>query len=142
MRCLTIRQPWATLIALGEKRFETRSWRASFRGELAIHAGLKIDKAACLREPFQSVLESHGYTIDNLPTGAIIAVVKVKACHAISATAEPTAEGGWSAGHEAAFGDYAEGRYAWELEEVRPLKSPIPAKGRLGLWEHELENIY
>ncbi len=26
MKAITIHQPWATLIALGEKRFETRSW--------------------------------------------------------------------------------------------------------------------
>lgn len=44
MRCITIRQPWATLIALGEKEFETRSWRTAYRGELGIHAGMRIDK--------------------------------------------------------------------------------------------------
>lgn len=139
MRCLTIRQPWATLIALGEKRYETRSWPTSFRGELAIHAGLKVDKAACQREPFRSVLASHGYTAENLPSGAIIAVAKLEACHIITGS---TGEEGWDTDHEAAFGDYEEGRYAWEMVEVQSLKSPVPARGRLGLWEVELVNIY
>lgn len=42
MRALTIRQPWATLIALGVKTIETRSWRApqALIGQtIAIHAG-------------------------------------------------------------------------------------------------------
>ncbi|WP_342351939.1 ASCH domain-containing protein [Lysinibacillus boronitolerans] len=30
MKAITIKQPWATLIALGEKRFETRSWQTKY----------------------------------------------------------------------------------------------------------------
>ena len=32
MKAVTVRQPWATLIALGMKRFETRSWQTKYRG--------------------------------------------------------------------------------------------------------------
>lgn len=42
MKALTLHQPWATLIALGVKRIETRSWRApqALIGQrIAIHAG-------------------------------------------------------------------------------------------------------
>ena len=39
MKALTIRQPHATLIALGVKHIETRSWPTTYRGPLAIHAG-------------------------------------------------------------------------------------------------------
>lgn len=39
MKALTIRQPWASLIALGVKTIETRSWKTDYRGPLAIHAG-------------------------------------------------------------------------------------------------------
>lgn len=38
MKALTLTQPYATLVAIGEKRLETRSWRTSYRGPLAIHA--------------------------------------------------------------------------------------------------------
>lgn len=38
MKALTVHQPWATLIAIGAKRLETRSWSTSYRGPLAIHA--------------------------------------------------------------------------------------------------------
>lgn len=40
MKILTIHQPWATLIAIGQKRYETRSWSTSYRGLLGIHAGV------------------------------------------------------------------------------------------------------
>ena len=39
MKALTLHQPWATLVAVGEKRIETRSWSTDYRGPLAIHAG-------------------------------------------------------------------------------------------------------
>lgn len=39
LRVLTVRQPWASLIALGHKRIEVRSRATNFRGWVAIHAG-------------------------------------------------------------------------------------------------------
>ena len=39
MKALTIYQPYAALIAAGGKRYETRSWKTSYRGPIAIHAG-------------------------------------------------------------------------------------------------------
>lgn len=41
IKALTIRQPWAQLIALGVKTIETRSWSTRYRGPLAIHAAAK-----------------------------------------------------------------------------------------------------
>lgn len=37
-KMLTLWQPWASLIAVGEKWIETRSWSTPYRGALAIHA--------------------------------------------------------------------------------------------------------
>ncbi|MBP2114655.1 ASCH domain-containing protein [Paenibacillus silagei] len=133
MKCLTIRQPWATLIALGEKQIETRTWRTAHRGELAIHAGMQVNKAICRTEPYQSLLARYGYTADNLPTGKIIAVSRIADCCEVT---PELAQQGWPGGNEYVFGNYAEGRYAWMLEEVVPLVHPIPAKGRLGFWEY------
>ena len=39
LRVLTVRQPWASLIALGVKRLEVRSWATRYRGLVAVHAG-------------------------------------------------------------------------------------------------------
>lgn len=33
------------------------------------------------------------------------------------------------------FGDYTTGRYAWRLANLRPLPTPIEARGQLGLWD-------
>lgn len=41
MRGLTLHQPWASLVGLGVKTIETRSWSTAYRGPLAIHAGAR-----------------------------------------------------------------------------------------------------
>lgn len=56
MKALTIRQPWASLIAAGVKTIETRSWSTKYRGPLAIHAGksprswIEMDEPSLLSE--------------------------------------------------------------------------------------------
>ncbi len=40
-RALTLHQPWASLVALGVKTIETRSWATKYRGPLLIHAGVR-----------------------------------------------------------------------------------------------------
>lgn len=146
MKTLTIRQPWATLIALGQKKIETRSWKSKYRGSLLIHAGKSIDKKSCLREPIKSALKNHGYTEKNLPTGVIIAKCELIDCikmkdwiadtslKVIKATLE---NGKAITGNELELGDFTPGRYSWILDNIELLKNPIPAKGKLSLWEYE-----
>lgn len=69
MKVLTIKQPWATLIMQGDKRFEFRSWQTKYRGDLLIHAGKGIDKEAMKR------LER--YLPEELPYGKILGKVKI-----------------------------------------------------------------
>ncbi len=38
MKTLSLLQPWATLVVMGVKQIETRSWRTDYRGPLLIHA--------------------------------------------------------------------------------------------------------
>ncbi|KEQ25557.1 ASCH domain-containing protein [Paenibacillus tyrfis] len=142
MKAITIIQPWATLIALGEKKFETRSWRRKYRGPLAIHAGLKVDRELCEKEPFRSVLAKHGYTADNLPTGAIVATCELSNClkidvfEGITSLYAGDSNHEWIEidGNELMFGWYDNGRYAWELTNVQQLPESIPAKGMQGIW--------
>ncbi len=42
MKALTLCQPWASLVALGHKRIETRCWETKYRGTLAIHAAAAL----------------------------------------------------------------------------------------------------
>jgi hypothetical protein len=156
MKVLSLTQPWATLVAIGAKRIETRSFQRSYRGPLAIHAaqGLKsvggVDGLLdlCRREPFRSALGSlltddtrPGWiTTAKIPRGVIIAVCDVVECGRITDDGVLFANGRYypeTPEHE--FGDYTPGRYAWLLSNTRALPEPIPAKGALGLWEYDGE---
>jgi hypothetical protein len=155
-RVVTLTQPYATLAVLGLKTIETRSRRLSYRGPLLIHAGLGPgyfgSEAAlwdfCLSEPCRTVLAAYGImNPGRLPRGAIVGQVNQIDCVATWpnwATAEPwfTAARGeqtWQVpppvgSAERAFGDYSPGRWAHLYADARPLATPIPARGQLGLW--------
>lgn len=146
MKAITIIQPWATLIATGEKKFETRSWSTKHRGEIAIHAGKKINKEACSKPEIKEALDRHGYTVDNLPTGAVVATALLNECYEVireNSEAQmvmfdkTNGTKFWEVnknGNEFAFGDFSLGRYAWEMAEVELMDKPLPAKGQQGLW--------
>ncbi|CAB1249637.1 ASCH domain-containing protein [Clostridium sp. MT-14] len=140
MKVLTILQPFATLIAIGEKNFETRGWKTSYRVDLLIHAGKgKVYMDLCDREPFKSILKKHGYNNkNNLPMGKIIAKVCLRCCIYISKDLEDSAEIGWDGitieGNEYEFGDYTAGRYVWELTDLEKFKEPISVRGQQRLW--------
>lgn len=85
MKALTLRQPWASLIAIGAKTIETRSWSTNHRGPLAIHAGrvppLGSDMATLVGEQpgvfarwVEAGLVSHDGLEDRLPLGAVVAI--------------------------------------------------------------------
>ena len=143
MKAITIKQPWASLIAFGEKYNETRSWRTKYRGEIFIHAGKQVDKEAFNMECIKDTLNKHGiYKVEDLPTGCIIA--KCKLTDVRQVLSENYHEGVISftdlselKGKEIAFGDYSKGRYAWKLEDIIQLKEPIPCKGQLSIWNYE-----
>ena len=60
MKALTLYQPWATLIAIGAKKIETRSWGTNYRGPLAIHAGKNREWEYLINEtPFYKALSTH-----------------------------------------------------------------------------------
>ena len=63
MKCLSLKQPFADLLALGEKTIELRKWNTKLRGEFLIHASKNIDVDACDRLDIN---------IDKLSLGAII----------------------------------------------------------------------
>lgn len=115
LKVLTVRQPFATRIALGRKRYETRSWWTSYRGELAIHAGQAKDHVPAADVP-------------GLVFGAVVAVVELVDC-------VPTGRvSGELSDAELAWGDFSPGRWAWELRNVRRVEPPVAAVGRQGLW--------
>jgi len=150
MKAISLLQPWASLIAIGSKKIETRSWSTKYRGELAIHASKgskKETESLCVKEPFFGVLTQAGYQIrcsvvtydkiyTDLPLGMVVATCKLVDC--IEMTPEFIDLVKSAKGYEFEFGEYAVGRYAWILEDVKPLEVPVPAKGKLSIWEWEV----
>src|SRR5690242_18036251 len=96
MRALSLTQPWASLVALGEKSIEPRSWPTAYRGPLAIHASATLPRQAkvlLLCVPFYEVLTRGGHHVSHmlmapppgvvphdLPLGAVVAVCRLSDC--------------------------------------------------------------
>ena len=148
MKALTLYQPWASLIPPGWKKIETRSWSTKYRGPLAIHAAKDQQYWTVVAhdEPFRSVLmESRLFRQYDLPYGAVVAVCNLVDCVKVigltrleGRPVRALLENGQIVeGNELAFGDYTPGRFAWILKDARPLHTPIPAKGKQGLWTWE-----
>lgn len=138
MKALSLTQPWATLVAVGAKAIETRSWATYYRGPLMIHAAKGFPSASkdlLLNRRFYQTLARAGYAFpEDLPRGAIIAVGRLVDVRQMTQDTWPKHFEAAAQAHEAAFGDYRAGRFAWLLADVRPLPTPIPCRGALGLW--------
>ncbi len=161
MKCLSLLQPFASLIALGCKSIETRSkdFTGGYRGVIGIHAsGGRDYLELCYREPFDSALkrgEGRGIGYNfltgwRLPLGCIVAVGDLAHVFKIEFAnlTRPFVEG-WLEEHgrsprdadtELAFGDYTPGRYMYLLKGVYALPTPIPARGSPGLWNFDMED--
>lgn len=130
MKTITILQPWASLIACGAKRIETRSWSTSHRGPLAIHAGRTVPSMEFFTPRVEKALWN-----EDTPFGKVIAIAELVDC--VEMTNERIAAWREKYGDdEIAFGHFEPGRYAWILANVRRIE-PVPAKGRQRLWEWE-----
>jgi hypothetical protein len=136
MKALTLTQPWATLVAIGAKRIETRDWITYYRGEIAIHAAKgypKDARALVSTSPFAEVLGT-----EVLHTAQIVAVASITKCFQFTEASVRRVREGSSIGslppHELAFGNYDVGRYGFVLSNVRRLERPIYCRGSLGLW--------
>lgn len=139
MKAITLTQPWASLVALGLKKIETRSWGTSYRGPLAIHAAKGFPRQC--REFHEEMAREYAALGHQVPLGAVIATCRLVAagpmvelsdgrwCVRTPGGIRPVPE------EEEPLGDYALNRFGWFLEDVTPLPEPVPARGALGLWE-------
>ena len=127
MKALSFWQPWAELVVIGAKKYETRSWNTNYRGPLLIHASRKFskdDQELCRHWPFcEFVSVPH-----LLQRGAIIGSVDLVDC--LNTNAWVTHDR-----VEQAFGNFSRGRFAWKLKNPVRFNKPIAAKGKLGIWE-------
>lgn len=89
MKCLSLWQPWASLLVRGLKCVETRGWFMRHRGPLLIHAAKTWNRdleSLCETEPFAAVIEANIADIDlwrprtGLPFGSVVGAVEVAEC--------------------------------------------------------------
>lgn len=135
MKTLTIWQPWATLISIGVKRYELRSWRTNYRGPVFIHAASRMTDAQILTmkfSPFREVLLSRGLDWNNLPVGALLCKTEIVDCVAASSVNIRGDERTLS-GFDALFAP----RYAFKLGAIKVFPHPIPCRGMQGLWDYK-----
>ena len=122
MKVLTIKEPWATLIIEGHKKYEFRSWKTNYRGKILIHAGMSLEKD--MLERFKN------YNL-NCSKGAIIGEAEIVDCILVDEIfneeirkIDPVVYG--KSNHVENF--------AWKLENIVKYDKPIYIKGKLGLW--------
>ena len=145
MKLITLWEPWATLMATGAKKIETRHWSTEFRGTVAIHAakgGLSKEelKYTCTQQYFADALK------DLVPEGRrhvpafhfghILAVGELVDCLPTDSTGcLPGIFDDWKefdTPQERAFGNYEPGRFGFLFGNVGRLKHPVPFSSRQG----------
>lgn len=131
MKVLSLTEPYATLIKMGVKTIETRSWKTNYRGELYIHASsTKIPKEYKDNLELMALVQKK-----ELNYGKII--VKCRLTDCIKMNADYVEMIKKTDQKNYLTGIYKEGRYAWILEDIEVLEKEVKAKGHLGIWNFE-----
>ena len=122
MRVITLKQPWATLVAEGIKKYEFRSWKINYRGEMLIHAGKGVDLEAMKK--FSNLnLE--------FPHSRILAKVKILDCIKLDSKTNKAIINE----NKLVYGNkYDRTGYAWKLEVVEKITNNQEISGKQGIW--------
>ena len=145
MKAISLWEPWATFMALGLKRNETRHWSTSHRGPLLIHAA----KRKMTKAEFKAMRQIIDYEIGmmnlsygmlyGVQYGKILCQVDLIDCQKIGHDNCPNAKSlNWKERAEHYFGDYDPGRFIWVTENLRKFENPIPFKGKQGFFNVQI----
>jgi len=125
MKAASLYQPYASAMALGWKKIDTRSWGTSYRGPLLIHAAKKIISWPSIE--IQALFDEIAFLPSDLPLGVLLCRVFLVDCKKITIDNRPE-------GIERALGNYAPGRFMWVTEGLKAF-DPIPFRGRQRIFE-------
>lgn len=126
MKAITIKQPWATLISEGIKEYEFRTWNTNYRGKILIHAGLSTDKKVLIDMENYNLEYLNGYILAEADIEDVIIVDK--------AFKEYLKEKNYIVYKNIIDSEF--NGYAFKLTNIKKI-TPIPAKGKLSLWNYE-----
>lgn len=129
MKVITIKQPFATLIAEGLKEYEFRTWKTKYRGDILIHAGKGIDQQAMKR-----------YSHLNLeyPSGCIIAKATLTDCIYIDENMRKKLKEKNPLVYHGIINNKSWNGYGFQLEHVEKIH-PISINGKLSFWDYPYE---
>jgi hypothetical protein len=122
---LSIRQPWVELILRGVKSVELRQWTTDYRGPLWLHAPMKVENVPSL-VPGDAPLFTGGYV-----GCAVLRTVLIMDIRRWE---------GWRVEH-CDPGPYVPGSFGWVLSDVVRFRDPLPAPGKLGLFEPSPDHL-
>lgn len=126
MKVITLKQPWASLVAYGYKKYEFRSWKLNYRGDIIIHAGLGVDKEA---------MEKVKHLKLSFPSKKIMAIVHIDDCIPLSEEISKKI----NSENELIYGNKIRSGYAWKLSNVRLLDINKSVSGKQGIWNFDLK---
>ena len=124
MKVLTLKQPWATLVAEGIKKYEFRSWKTNYRGKILIHAGIGIDKEA--------MKKFAGLNL-TFPSKKILAEVEIVDCLFLDDELNKKI----ISENNIAYGNKKREGYAWMLDNIKKINYEKEINGKLGLWNYD-----
>lgn len=124
MKVLTLKQPWATLVAEGIKKYEFRSWKTNYRGKILIHAGIGIDKEA--------MKKFAGLNL-TFPSKKILAEVEIVDCLFLDDELNKKI----ISENNIAYGNKKREGYAWMLDNIKKINYEKELNGKLGLWNYD-----
>lgn len=132
IKALSLYEPWASLMSMGKKKFETRSWGTKYRG-LVVICSSKTLEVDWRNLPFIAAMREAGIENPNkLPLGCALAVGELVGSWKAETVYPHIDEA------ERLFGNYADGRFAFEFKNVKRFVKPLPVRGQLGLWDWKL----
>ena len=124
MKCLSVSQPFADLIVLGKKTIELRKWNTNFRGELLIHAPLKIRREDANRLRINK----------KFVTGAIVGKVEIYDVKKYDSQKQVKLDQQF----HFASKNFHDRTFGFLLKNPKSFRIPIPYKGQLGLFDVKL----
>ncbi|MGB3756514.1 MAG: DNA N-6-adenine-methyltransferase [Rivularia sp. (in: cyanobacteria)] len=137
LKAISLWQPWASLIPLGFKHYETRSWKTLYRGKLLICSTAKSTKTQYQQYlKICNEVELPEWNETNFPHGCALAICDLVDC--IEMTPEFIAQQSQT---EILCGDWQVGRYAWKLKNIQPITEPFAVKGKQGLFNVPSTNL-
>lgn len=126
MRVITLKQPWATLVAENIKKYEFRSWKYNYRGEILIHAGAGIDIDAMKKVEHLNL---------EFPNKKILAKVVIEDCIELSEEINKII----CSQNPLIYGNKNRTGYAWKLGKVTKLNINKVISGKQGIWNYNIE---